>query len=334
MEERALTISSNESGIAASIAREQSEIQAMVISAKKFPRDETQSIIKVKKEFERPGVAESAQYSFPRGGTTIKGPSVDCARAIARCWGNISCGSRIVSMDEEYCHVKGFALDLETNTKQEIEAKFRKLVQRKVTLPDGSKTTKWVAPDERDLRELINKQCAICERNAILKIVPSDIVDDACEIATKTLTAKIKNDLKVSREDTIRSIVMAFDTLGIDKAMLEAYLGSDLKLIDEDRIVELRGIHKSIRDGNSKRADYFTAAKDPAAPDEVAAKLKAAVNVAPETTEIKEPEAVTMTPEEREEFDALYGKQQGLAIEQSAAVSKPEKKRKPALIED
>jgi len=71
------------------ISREQHEIQAAIISAKKFPRDENQAYAKAIKSVQRPSMAESATYNFPRGGKSISGPSVDLARELARCWGNI-----------------------------------------------------------------------------------------------------------------------------------------------------------------------------------------------------------------------------------------------------
>lgn len=237
-----------EVGAISAVAREQSEIQAQVLAAKKFPRDENAAIVRIQKAFARPGMAAKAQYSYERGGKPVVGPSVAAARELARCWGNIRAGSRIVSIDETYVHVKGQAFDLETNTYQETEAKFERLVQRK---------RGWIKPDERELRELANKQCSICERNATLRIIPKDVVDDAMATARATLRKQAAGKLKESREDTVKGIAVGFDTLGVTIEMLEQRLCHPLSLVNEDEVVELRGIYESIKDGNTDRRDYF-----------------------------------------------------------------------------
>jgi len=81
------------------------------------------------------------------------------------------CGmaSVVVSLTDEHVHIRGFAIDLETNASTEYEDQFKRLVQRKGR--DGE--THWVQPDERDLRELIGRRGAILVRNAILSYTPA-----------------------------------------------------------------------------------------------------------------------------------------------------------------
>lgn len=233
-------------------AREQSVIQAGLIMAKKFPRDEEIAYTKIIKSFQRGSLAERAQYRFPRGGATVQGPSVDAARELARCWGNIHAGFYVVEMTEEQVHIKGFCYDLETNYRTEQEDKFSRLVQRK--------NQGWVKPDERDLRELINRRAAILERNCILKCLPSDIVDDAIKTSTATLKKLAAGQLTQNKDDTIRSLVVAFDSIGISKDNIEDRIGHKLENMSADEIVELRGIYKSIQDGNTKRDEHFNIA--------------------------------------------------------------------------
>lgn len=241
-----------EVGAVAAQSREQAEIQGAMVMAQKVRRDEAAAYAKAMKAFERPRVAQAARYTFPRGGGKISGPSVDCARELARCWGNIRYGHRIVSIDSEYVHVKGYAHDLENNAYSEAESKFKRLVQRKIA---GS--LMWVEPDERDLRELVAKHGAILERNAILKIVPPDVVDAALDKAMDTVSKDAAGKLGKSRDDTIRELVTAFDGLGVSAEMLANKLGHNLTLISNDEYVELRSIWKSIKDGNSHANEYF-----------------------------------------------------------------------------
>jgi hypothetical protein len=244
-----------EAGALAAVAQVQHEIQAAIVSAKKFPRDEAASYAKIIRSFERPAMAEDAAYSFPRGGKSVEGPSVQAAREFARCWGNIQYGIRIVSQDAENVHIKGFAVDLETNTRIEAEDSFPKKIQRKNKVTG---LTEWITTtDERDLREMVNKRGAIAVRNCILQLIPSDVTADAMQKAKVTLKKSAAGELKANRDDVIKSLVLAFDSIGVSSEMLERRLGHALSLITEDEIVELKAVGKSIRDGNSRREEAF-----------------------------------------------------------------------------
>lgn len=239
------------------VAREQTEIQSSMVLAKKFPRNEQACFTRAVKAFERPSMAEAAQYSFKRGGNTVKGPTVDTARELARCWGNIRYGLRIVDQSDKQVHIRGFATDLETNAYVEAEDAFNKLIQRKFDSPQG-KISKWVEPDERDLRELINRRGAILVRNCILQVLPPDIVDDVLSVADTTLGKIASKQLTDNREDTIKRLTVAFDRVGVTVEMLEQYLGHKLAQLVPDQIKELNQIHKSIKDGQAKREEFFT----------------------------------------------------------------------------
>lgn len=240
-------------GIAA-VAREQSEIQAAIISAKKFPRNEAGAYTKIIKSMERPAMAEDAAYDFPRGGKSVIGPSVRLARECARCWGNCRYGTRIVSIDDEFVHIKGYALDLETNSYVESEAKFAKKIQRK---NKQTGVTQWIEPDERDLRELINKHGAIALRNALLQILPSDVVEDALSKAKDTCRKVAAGDLKGNRDQTVKNLALAFDEFSVSVEMLEEYLRHPLAAVTPEEVTALKGVYKSMRDGNTKREDHF-----------------------------------------------------------------------------
>lgn len=241
-----------EAGTAAAVAREQSELAGAIEAARLAPRNEAACYCRIIASCRRPGFAEVARYSFPRGDARIEGPSIDLAREIARCWGNMRCGIRIVSQDDEMVHVKGFAHDTETNNCAEYEDKFRKLIQRK---RDGK--TVWIEPDERDLRELVNRRGAICLRNAILQLIPPDIVADAMATAKETMTAAAAGEVKQDRPASVRRMCVGFDGLGVSAAAIEHYLGHGLDAIADEELSDLRGVYKSIKDGNSRREEHF-----------------------------------------------------------------------------
>ncbi len=235
-------------GTASSVAREEAEMKTAIVLARNNPREELTAYTKMMKSCQRIGFADGAVYSFPRGGQTVSGPSIQMARELARCWGNIRFGIRIVTEDVNNVHIKGYAYDLESNNYIEAEDKFQKLVQRR-----GG----WVKPDERDLRELINRRGAICVRNAILQLMPPDLVDDAVAKVQETLRAAAKGELAQDRAGVIKKTAMAFADVQVTADMIAAKLGHALDLITDAELAELRTIYASIRDGNSKREEHF-----------------------------------------------------------------------------
>ena len=81
------------------ISRQAQEVQAAMVIAKKFPRDEYESTEKIRRTCQRSTLAEQAIYSYPRGGQNVAGPSVRLAEALAQCWGNIDYG--IIELEQK-----------------------------------------------------------------------------------------------------------------------------------------------------------------------------------------------------------------------------------------
>lgn len=258
-------------------AKEQHEIQSAIIIAKKMPRNEEACFQKLMKAASRPSFAEDATYSFPRGtkedGTKnmVSGPSVNLAREAARVWGNIRYGLYVVRDDHDSRLIRGWAWDVETNTKVEVEDDFKKLIQRK---KQGGKPgeTVWIEPDERDLRELTNRRGAILLRNAILQVLPKDLIEDAlfaCEEALKKAAGE-------NPEGARKRLLVDFGSINITVEHLEQKLGHPFAQSTPKEIAELRGICKSIMDGNTTWAEYIKEPEAKPAEDVNKAKLAAA----------------------------------------------------------
>lgn len=235
---------------AAALARY--EVEGALIVSKKFPRNEDKAYQSLIKSAKRASFAEDATYRFPRGNETIEGPSVYLAREAARLWGNIRYGCDVVSADETHIHLRGWAWDTETNARVSCDDHFAKLIYRK----KGG----WIKPDERDLRELQNRHAAFLIRNCILSLIPCDVVDDVVKEARKTRKCGAEANLDDYRKETLR----VFGALGVEAEELEGYLGKKLSACDADDYVNLRGVYKSITDGNSKWSEYYTAEKNTA----------------------------------------------------------------------
>lgn len=269
-------LSVNELATTSAAASAISEIQSAIIVAKKFPRNERHCFQKLMEAARRPSFAEDAEYCFERGKKKdgspnyVTGPSVNMAREAGRIWGNIRYGLSIVRDDDESRLIRGWAWDVETNTKVEVEDDFKKLIQRK----QKNGETAWIIPDERDLRELTNRRGAILLRNALLQVMPKDLIEDALFQCHKTL----ENDAAEDPDRAQKRLLVDFGSLHISVDMLESRLGHPFEQSSAKELAELRGICKSIQDGHTTWAEYVKG-PEPRTTDEADAR-KAKLEVA------------------------------------------------------
>ena len=252
------------------------EVQAAMIVAKRFPRDSNESYLRIMKACERKTLAKEAMYAYPRGGQQVTGPSIRLAEVLAQSWGNLNFGVRELSQANGESEVEAFAWDLETNTKQ-VKV-FRVPHTRK------AKGKNETLSDPRDIYEHVASQAARRLRACILGIIPGDIVDAAVDQCEKTLQKDEK-----PMEDRIRDMLVAFNEFGVSKEMIEARLLHKIEATIPPELSSLIKIYKSIKDGMSKREDWFVI-KAPAAPSETAESLTAEITgkkEAPKSPETK-----------------------------------------------
>ena len=235
-------------------SKERAEIESAIIISKRMPRNEAECFQKLIKAASRPSFAEDATYSFPRGtkpdGTKnyVSGPSVNMAREAARVWGNIRHGLRIIRDDDSSRLIQGWAWDMETNTKVEMEDEFEKLIQRK----GKGGSTEWIEPDERDLRELTNRRGAILVRNCILQVIPKDLTEDALYQCEQTLQDKASKD----PDSTRKRLLADFSKVNVSVSMIEAVIGHPFDQSGPKELTDLRAVLNSIAAGNSTWAEY------------------------------------------------------------------------------
>lgn len=227
------------------------EVQAAVLMAKRFPRDENQSLVRIKNACKRRRLAEAAIYTYPRGSTKVEGPSIRLAECMAQNWGNLDFG--IVELEQKYGEsvCMAYCWDLETNTRQ---TKVFTVKHERV-----ARGQKSILTDPRDIYEVVANYGARRTRACILGVIPGDIVDEALEEVEKTLKSAGGNKPLVDR---IRDMAMAFDGLGVKTDMLEKRMGHRLDSTTESELIDLRKIYTSIKDGMSKREDWFQIAEE------------------------------------------------------------------------
>jgi len=231
--------------IDAAIQREAQEVQAQIVSAKRFPRDEDLAVEKIMKACKRRGLAENAVYSYPKGGTTVTGASIRLAEQLARSWGNIEFGVRELEQANGESTMMAFAIDLETNTR---EAKVFQVKHIRHT-----KRGDYELTDPREIYELCANNAARLLRSCILSIIPIDIVEDAVAECEKTLLDGDKEPLA----QRIDKMTKAFKEYEVTQQMIEARLGHDINATTEHELVNLKKIYASLRDSMTKVEDHF-----------------------------------------------------------------------------
>lgn len=228
----------------AAAQREIAEVQASMTIAKRFPRNQAQAIDRIMIACQRPTLAESALYSYARGGTEITGPSIRLAEAIAQQWGNLDFGIRELEQRNGESTVEAYAWDLETNTRQ------KKIFQ--VRHKRYTKKGIYDLTDPRDIYELVANNAARRLRACILGIIPGDVVEAAQNQCEQTLKAKAD----ISPE-AISKMVKAFEGFQVSKEQIEARIQRKLESITAAQVVALRKIYNSMKDGMSKAGDWF-----------------------------------------------------------------------------
>lgn len=232
--------------VQASSARAVQEIQAALVIAKKFPRDEVAAIAKIKTACQRRELAESAEYEYSRGGTTITGPTIDLLKAIAKRWGNIDYGRQELERNNGESVVRAFAWDMETNTRSQVEFHVRHWRDKK-----GGEG--YAVAEERDIYELVANSAARRLRACLESVIDSDVIDLAVDECRKTLRSGHSKPLI----DRIREMVSAFAEFGVTQAMIEGRIQSKAEACSENQLAGLRRIYKSLRDGVGKADDFF-----------------------------------------------------------------------------
>lgn len=225
-------------------SRAVAEVQAALFIARTNPRDQKRAMDRILNACCRPSLAESAIYAYARGGSSITGPSIRLAEAVAQQWGNMQFGIRELSNQGGKSEVQAFAWDVETNTRREIT----------FTVPHIRHTKKgsYKLEDPRDIYELVANQGARRLRACILAVVPGDVVEAAVNQCQLTL----QSHTDVTAEG-IKKLIEAFEPLSVSKAQIEKFCQCRAEAIKPAQIVRLRSIYTSLRDGMSSPSDWF-----------------------------------------------------------------------------
>ncbi len=228
------------------ISRQAQEVQAAIVLAKRFPRDEFEATERIKRACQRKSLADQAVYSYPRGKECVSGPSIRLAETLAKTWGNIDYGIIELEQKDGSSEMMAYAWDLETNTR--VTKIFT--VEHKRDTKKGS----YKLTDSRDIYEATANFGARRMRACILGVIPGDVVDMAVEECKKTMS---NGDTRPMQERISQMLSVFKSEFGVTKEQVEEYVGRPAGSYGNEEIILLQGVYKAIRDGQATIESYF-----------------------------------------------------------------------------
>lgn len=240
-----------EVGALAAMSREMHEIQASMMLARAYPRDQIKARGEILRQCGQASFAERALYTIKRGDEPLTGANVNLARMMAATWGHVHYGGRVLSTDDQWVHLQGFAWDMQTGARSTQEHKVRKRIFRR--------GKGWIdTDDERELRELVGRHIGFLERNCILRVIPEDVKSEAVAACKGTRLAVAEGRLKKDRRSVIAQILVAFEKIGVTTEMLESYLGHSPDDLNAEEYADLRTVYNGLEDGTITRSEVFS----------------------------------------------------------------------------
>ena len=271
-------------------AMAESEMATMISVARRYPRsigafqDMATTLVTMDEE-----TAMECIYALPArsggDGRTIEGPSVRFAEIVGSCWGNSRYSARLIDEGAEFLTAQGVFFDLQTNNAVSVE------VQRRITDRNG----KRYGPDM--LQTTANAAKSIALRNAILKGVPGPVWKPIYSKARAIIAGSFET-LAVRRAKALE----AFAKIGASAEDVLEMLGkANVKDIDLNDMVTLRGTLQAIRDGDTSRSQVFGRQLDEAGRKRAAAKAGERADLG---GKLKEGKAADTRPAPEEEAKA------------------------------
>lgn len=286
---------SGELATAAMAAKAKALVEARYIMAYNRPRNILQARSDILAACQRPAFAEGARYKKPVGGSTIDGFSIRFAEEAIKSMKNIAVESTTIYEDSEKRTVQINVTDLEANVTYGKEVTIAKTVERRA-LKEGQvpisqrvnsqgKVTYLVEATEDDISNKVGAAESKIIRNCGLRLVPSDILEEAEQAIEKTLESGGK-DVGAG----IKKITDAFASLNIAVAELEKYLKHAIATISPKELNDLRAIYAAIKDGEASWSDYVGEQGAKSKPDLSAKKAEDKPTIITPTVEPKEVE--------------------------------------------
>lgn len=222
------------------------EVKAAVFLAKQFPRDEIKAENKILELCKRKNFADTALYSFPRGGEVVQGLTIRFAEAVARSWGNIQYSVIELDTDDGKSTMLAYAWDVENNIKT--------TKQFDLEMKRCTKKGAYVLTDMRDQYEMKASYGARFLRGCILNLIPNYILDSCIEEIKATMEREIQciEDISQAKEQIL---IFMNSKLKLSKEELEQFLNCPYESWTSSHLVNLKLAYNGIKEGQLKLSD-------------------------------------------------------------------------------
>lgn len=233
-------------------ARAVAKVKAQFYVAKTSPRDVNERLNAIKKLCKIPDVAANSEFSFPRGRTTVRGPNIRIAELIASNWHNFEYGITEINRGQGSSLCEAYAIDMESNTAYRMQyvVPHRRDKNDRETGAEGTVDLKT----DRDIYEMIANMGSRRVREAILRVIPTFVVEAAMEVCRAT---KLETDQREPLKDRIERAIGHWEKLGVTPAMLAAWLRCPVKDMIEQQYQDLKEIYRTIKANEGRVDDYF-----------------------------------------------------------------------------
>ncbi len=228
-------------GTAVEQSRAVAEVQAAVIVARQFPRDEAQAIRKMRTAFRQQSLAARSLFRYNRGDGNVNGETIQFARELARCWTNIHHGLTELRRDDAAgeSEMQAWAWDLESNER----ASTTFIVPHvRFTKSSGRKPLE----DPRDVYENNTNNGARRLREMIFAVLPDWFREQAKEVVNYTLE---NGQGDQPRSQRIADCITYFEGIGVTVDQLEENRGRDSEKWTNLDLAQLEITFQSIRSG-------------------------------------------------------------------------------------
>lgn len=250
-----------ETAASAVAAQAKASVEARYLMALQRPRNWLDVSLRLNEVCKRPGVAEAAEWSIKRGGKTLNGPTIRFAEEALRAAGNILSEATVVFDDDEKRIVRITMTDLEVNWSIYRDIALSKTVERREVREGqkviGKRTNSEgvqvyvVQATEDDLLMKQNAQVSKVMRTDGLRLIPTDVKEDALAIAAETRRNKDAKD----PADAAKRIGAKFFGLGVSVEQLEAFVGKPLASVQPVDVERLRMVYAALAEGETTWAE-------------------------------------------------------------------------------
>lgn len=193
-------------------------------------------------------LAEAAEYSFPRGGTTVNGPSIRLIEALAKYWGNIDFGVVEVERGAGFSVMRAYAIDLQTNTRQTRDFTVKHIRDTK----KGSVNL----TDERDIYEIGANAGARRLRKCLEGLMPKALIDTAILACRERVLDAQKGSPK-SHDQRISDLLKTFEKFGVTKEMIEKLREKPTDEFTPEDFQKMLGVYNAIKDKQQSVGEVF-----------------------------------------------------------------------------